>query len=392
MIFDNTYIDYSSKTKTELYQTLILFLILSNKNIVRFGKILLTLSLKLNLPILGLIKNTVFTHFCGGENIEDCQEKIQNLRINNIKTILDYSIEGKNDEVSFQRTYTEIQKVLIECEKNPLIPFCVFKVTGLASFHVLKKINQKEYLSDIEKTDFLKFKQRINKICKKAEDIGIPILIDAEESWIQNTIDELAEEMMSRYNTKKVIVYHTIQLYRKDKLQYIKDIHAKSKSKKYKLGLKLVRGAYMEKERLRAKKKQYKCPIHVDKNKCDHDYNAASKYCLNHIGDISICFGTHNEKSTQIVLNMMKEKNIKNNDPRIYFAQLLGMSDNISYYLGYHKYNTAKYVPYGPVKEVLPYLIRRAEENSSISGQTNREIQRIKTAIKNIKNNLGNDK
>jgi len=391
MIFNNSYIDYSSKTKIELYQTFILFLILSNNNVVRFGKSLLTICLKLNLPILGLIKKTVFKHFCGGETIKDCQERIRNLSINNIKTILDYSIEGQNNETSFQKTYNEIQNVLIECKKNPLIPFCVFKATGLASFNLLKKINKKEILSHTEMEAFLKFKKRVNKICKTAEEIGVPVLIDAEESWIQDTIDTLAEEMMSKYNQKKAIVYNTIQLYRKDKLQYIKEIHEIAKIKNYKLGLKLVRGAYMEKERCRAKKKLYKCPIHVNKNKCDQDYNSASKYCLNHINDIAICFGTHNEESTKIVLDIMKNKNIENNDPRIYFAQLLGMSDNISYYLGCHKYNTAKYVPYGPVKEVLPYLIRRAEENSSISGQTNREIQRIKAAIKNTKNNVGND-
>lgn len=382
MIFNNSYIDYSSKTKIELYQTFILFLILSNKHIVRFGKLLLNISLKLNLPILGLIKNTVFKHFCGGESIKDCQDKIKKLNKNNIKTILDYSIEGQNDEASFKRTYNEIQKVLIECENNPLIPFCVFKATGLTSFRLLQKVNEKEKLSDDEKNDFLKFKQRVNQICKKAKEIGTPVLIDAEESWIQDTIDKLAEEMMKRYNQSQVIVYNTIQLYRKNRLEYIQDIHKIAKSENYKLGLKLVRGAYMEKERLRSKEKLYTSPIHVDKKRCDHDYNTASRYCLDHINDIAICFGTHNEESTKIALDIMKEKRIDNNDPRIYFAQLLGMSDNISYYLGYHKYNTAKYVPYGPVKEVLPYLIRRAEENSSISGQTNREIKRIKDAIK----------
>ena len=390
MIFSNKHIDYSLKTKTELYQTLILFSILSNNTIVFFGKILLVISLKLKLPILGVIKNTIFKHFCGGENIEESQSTISDLGKNNIKTILDYSVEGKNDEMSFQRTHAEINKVLKECETNPLMPFCVFKITGLARFDLLKKLNQKEILSIEEKKEFLIVKQRLHQICKKAEESQTPVLIDAEESWIQDVIDELVEEMMSVYNRKTVIVYNTIQLYRWDKLKHIKHIHKIAQRKNYKLGLKLVRGAYMEKERLRAKRKTYKSPIHIHKQQCDYDYNEASKYCLDQLNDMAICFGTHNEESTKIVIDLMKNKNIHNNDTRIYFSQLLGMSDNISFYLSHFKYNIAKYVPYGPVKEVLPYLLRRAEENSAISGQTNREIFRIKEAIKNLKNNVHN--
>jgi len=264
-------------------------------------------------------------------------------------------------------------------------------MTGIARFELLKKINSNEILSNKEQEEFTIVKSRLHQICAKAKKTKVPILIDAEESWIQNTIDQLAEDMMKNYNQDSVIVYNTVQLYRWDKLKYIKELHKKAQKTKYKLGLKLVRGAYMEKERKRAKNKNYKSPIHINKQECDNDYNTASKYCINNINDISICFGTHNEESTKIAIDLMKKKNIANSDPRIYFSQLLGMSDNISFQLGFFKYNVAKYVPYGPVKEVLPYLIRRAEENSSISGQTNREIKRIKAAIKNTKNNLGND-
>ena len=382
MIFSNQYTDYSSKTKKELYQTLILFSILSNKNLVLVGKIILKISLKLRLPILKLIKNTIFKQFCGGEDILESQKIIKHLGKFNIKTILDYSIEGKNQNSFFQKTYNEIMNNLEEGKKNPLIPFCVFKITGLASFQLLTKINQKQELSKKDQKEYEILKQRLDKIAQKAQKFKIPILIDAEESWIQDIIDNLAENMMLKYNRKDVIIYNTIQLYRWDKLDYIKQLHLKAKKEKFKLGLKLVRGAYMEKERNRAKEKKYKSPIHLNKNNCDSDFNSASKYCIENIHDMAICFGTHNEDSTKFIIDLMKENKIKQNDKRIYFAQLLGMSDNITFYLSHFNYNVAKYVPYGPVKEALPYLIRRAEENSSITKQTNREILRIKQLLK----------
>ena len=374
MIFNNKYIDYSTKTKTELYQTLILFLILSNRLIVFIGKALLIIALKLKLPILGLVKNTVFKHFCGGETIKEAKRKIQDLGQNNIKTILDYSIEGKNDQSILQQTHNEINAVLEECSQNSLLPFCVFKMTGIARFELLKKLNSNEILSNKEQEEFAIVKNRLHQICAKAKKIQVPILIDAEESWIQNAIDQLVEDMMKNYNQDSVIVYNTVQLYRWDKLKYIKELHKKAQKTKYKLGLKLVRGAYMEKERKRAKNKNYKSPIHINKQECDNDYNTALKYCINHINDISICFGTHNEESTKIAIDLMKKKNIANSDPRIYFSQLLGMSDNISFQLGFFKYNVAKYVPYGPIREIIPYLLRRADENTSVAGQTTREL------------------
>ena len=382
MIFSNKYIEYSSKSKTELYSTLILFKILSSKKIVFLGKYLLSIALKINLPILGLIKKTVFKQFCGGENIKESRSRINELGKYNIQTILDYSIEGKNDNKSFKNTYQEIIKNIDEAHYNPLIPFCVFKITGIGRFKLLEKLSRKEELSQLEKKEIEIINERLHNICKKATKNKIPILIDAEESWIQYAIDKLVENLMQAYNKKEVIVYNTIQLYRSDKLAYIKEQHNKAKKVNFKLGFKLVRGAYMEKERERAAQYKYPCPIHNHKNDCDKDYDQASKYCIENINDMALCFGTHNEKSTQIVIELMDQNRIKNNDIRIYFSQLLGMSDNISFYLGKFKYNVAKYVPYGPVKEVIPYLIRRAEENSSITGQTNREILRIQELIK----------
>ena len=381
MIFSDKYIDYSSKTRRELRQALILFSLLSNKFIVTIGNYLLKITLKLHLPVLFIIKKTIFKHFCGGENIFESQERIKELGKHNIQTILDYSVEGKNALKSLQNTYEEILKNLDEAKGNSLIPFSVFKFTGLVRFDLLKKINQKKRLNKQEQNELNVLKKRLNHICQKAKNIQIPILIDAEESWIQDAIDELTEELMAEYNTSEIIVYNTIQLYRSDKLTYIKSLHNQAKIKKFKLGLKLVRGAYMEKERMRAKRRNQKCLIHAKKENCDRDYNDAAKYCIDNIEDMGLCFGTHNEHSTDLILKLMKQKGIENNDKRIYFSQLLGMSDNISFYLAYFNYNIAKYVPYGPIREVIPYLIRRVEENSAITGQTKSEIKRLKKAL-----------
>lgn len=383
MVFDNKYIDYSSKSKRELYETLLLFLLLSNKNLVFIGKYLLKFALLIKLPIFGIIKKTIFKHFCGGENINEAKRQVLQLGKHNIQTILDYSIEGTNKREHLQKTYNEIIKTIEMSHNNNLIPFCVFKISGIARFDLLKKINQNEQLDSAEEEEIRLVKERLSKICEKAKKYNVPILIDAEESWIQDSIDALVENLMWKFNKNKVLVYNTIQLYRWDRLHYLKETHKKGKNKKCKLGFKLVRGAYMEKERNRAKLKNYPSPIHETKKKCDIDYNTAAKYCIQHINDMALCFGTHNETSTHLVMQLMKKNKIKNNDSRFYFSQLLGMSDNISFYLGQYNYNVAKYVPYGPVKDVIPYLIRRAEENSAITSQSHQEIKRLKKAIKN---------
>ncbi|MAQ48015.1 MAG: proline dehydrogenase [Flavobacteriales bacterium] len=383
MIFSNKYIDYTTKSKRELYETLLLFKLLSNSHLVYIGKYLLKFSIKIKLPISNLIKKTIFKHFCGGENIIESQKKIRELGKHNIKTILDYSVEGQNHVNNLEQVYQEIMNNLDVAQNNTLIPFCVFKITGISRFELLTKISAKIPLNTQENNELKILKNRLNKICSKAQEVNKPILIDAEESWIQNAIDDLVEALMIRFNKKTVLVYNTIQFYRWDKLKYMKKLHETGKSRNFKIGVKIVRGAYMEKERFRAQQKNYKSPIHKDKLACDHDFNKASKYCLDHLNDISVCFGTHNEQSTKYILELMQKYNIDNSDKRIYFSQLLGMSDNISFYLAHFNYNVAKYVPYGPVKYVIPYLIRRAEENSSIGSQTDGEIKRIKQAIKN---------
>ena len=383
MSFEDKHINYSSKSKRELYQTLFLFYIISNRSIVIIGKKLLELALILRIPILGIVKKTIFKHFCGGENIVESKPTIKQLGANNIKTILDYSVEGENDLDFIEKTYKEIINNLEEAQNNPLLPFCVFKITGLAPFYLLKKLNQDDPLSTNEINCLQDLKTKLNQICKTAKNCSTPILIDAEESWIQNTIDKLTESLMQKYNKDSILVYNTVQLYRKDKLEYIYKLHDQSKKYNYKLGFKLVRGAYMEKEESRSKRKKYSSPIHKSKQACDNDFNSAVEYCIKNINNINICIGTHNESSTEYAIELMLQYNIKCNDPSIYFSQLLGMSDNISYHLAKLNYNVAKYVPYGPVKKVLPYLIRRAEENSAITAQTKQEIQRIRTALKN---------
>ncbi|RPG58485.1 MAG: proline dehydrogenase [Flavobacteriales bacterium TMED191] len=384
MVFSNKYIDYKTKSKRELYETLILFELLSRPYLVYFGKYMLKFALQIKLPILGIIKKTIFKHFCGGEDIIESKKKIKELGKSNIKTILDYSVEGQQNSKNLEKVYHEIINNLNLSKNNNLIPFCVFKVTGITRFKLLKKLSKNTPLNELENKELQTLKNRLHKICSKAQTVNKPVLIDAEESWIQKAIDELVEQLMMQFNQKSVLVYNTLQFYRWDRIKYMKELHKRAKNQNFKIGIKIVRGAYMEKERFRSNKKKYKSPIHKNKLACDNDFDNASKYCLQNIKDISICFGTHNEQSTQNIIELMKEYNIENNDNRIFFSQLLGMSDNISFYLAHFNYNVAKYVPYGPVKYVIPYLIRRAEENSSIGSQTHDEIKRLKEAINNI--------
>jgi len=376
--FDNTEIAFSGKSNSDLKWSYRLFNLMAKPWLVKAGKIATNVSFSLHLPIKGLIKKTIFKQFCGGETIDDCELKINQLGKFNIGTILDYSVEGKTSNEDLDNAKNEIIATIYKAKSNEHIPFSVFKPTGIARFELLELTNDENAeLSTEIKQELSAVIKRVDEICKAAYGANVPLFVDAEDSWIQDGIDRMVSAMMAKYNKEKVIVYNTIQMYRHDRLQFLKDSHKKAKENGYKIGVKIVRGAYMEKERERAQKMGYPSPIHKDKQSTDKDYDLAIKYCVDHLDDISFCAGTHNEHSSANLVKSIDDKKLSKNDKRIYFAQLLGMSDHISYNLSHLGYNVAKYVPYGPIVEVMPYLIRRAEENTSVAGQTGRELSLI---------------
>ncbi|MDX1653415.1 MAG: proline dehydrogenase family protein [Brumimicrobium sp.] len=376
--FNNTEIAFQYKSDKELKRAYTMFRLVGKSWLVRFGKKFLPIAFKLRLPIKGIIRATIFRQFCGGETINDCEKTIDLLYKYKVGTILDYSVEGKTEEEGFDETCEEIVNTIKKAKGNRAIPFAVFKVSGISRNSLLEKCNDpKNELTESEKREFADVVRRVNRICEYAYDADTPVFIDAEESWIQNTIDRLAESMMIKYNTKRAIVYNTAQMYRHDRLEYLKSKIEEARRGNYKLGIKIVRGAYMEKERERAGKMGYPSPIQPDKISCDNDYNAGLLIMIKNLDVCYFCSGTHNEDSSLLLTELMKEYHIDKNDERIYFSQLLGMSDHISFNLSHNGFQVAKYVPYGPVKEVLPYLLRRADENTSVSGQTGRELQLI---------------
>lgn len=375
--FDNTEIAFSSKSNADLNRSYWLFKIVGNPSIVKLGQVFTNLALNLHLPIKWAIKPTIFKQFCGGENITDCIKTIEQLGKFNIGTILDYSVEGKHEEKDFDATTQEIIATIIRAKGDKNIPFSVFKVTGISRIALLEKVNNKEQLSLAEQEEYNHIHKRVKNICEKAFENKVPVFIDAEESWIQDAIDNLANEMMALFNKEQAIVYNTYQLYRHDRLAYLKKSIEDAKANNYFIGAKLVRGAYMEKERARALEKGYTSPINETKAATDKLYNDALKTCIDNINTLAFCAGSHNEESALVLVDLMKKNNISNNHKHVYFSQLLGMSDHISYNLASEGYNVAKYVPYGPIKEVMPYLIRRAQENTSVKGQTGRELSLI---------------
>lgn len=373
--FDNTENAFKSKSDSDLSRSYWLFKLIGNPLLVNAGAAFGPLALKIGFK--GLIKSTIFKQFVGGENISDCGHTIDHLAKYNIGTILDYSVEGKESETDFEHCVEETIGTIHKATGNSKIPFCVFKVTGLARFALLEKVSAGGGLSEDEKNEWERVRQRVRKISAAAASAKQPLFIDAEESWIQPAIDALANENMAEFNKSGVIVYNTYQLYRHDRLQYLKSSFERAQAEGYHLGAKLVRGAYMEKERERAMAKGYPSPIQPTKEKTDEDYDSALRFCIEHIDKMAVCAGTHNEASSGLLVKLLKEKGIQTNDTRVYFSQLLGMSDHISFNLSLNGYNVSKYVPYGPVAEVLPYLIRRARENTSVKGQTGRELSLI---------------
>jgi proline dehydrogenase len=375
--FENTEIAFKHSSNAALNRAYWLFKIINVNFLVQVGPPITNFAVKIGLPIKGLIKATIFKHFCGGETIRECENTIKSLAAGGVGTILDYSIEGEDDEKVFDETGEEIIRTIKRAAKDTDIPITVFKVTGVGRFSLLEKLDVGAKLTEAEQQEWQKVQDRVLAICEKAHSTGIPVMIDAEETWIQDTIDNLAIDMMRRFNKEKAIVYNTYQLYRHDKLQSLKDDYKIADKEGFILGVKLVRGAYMEKERKRALEKGYPSPIQPDKAAADKDYNAALDFCTDHIDKIAIVAGTHNEDSCRLLTDLINKKKIEHNNPHVYFSQLLGMSDNLSFNLADAKYNVAKYVPYGPVKAVLPYLFRRAQENTAIAGQMSRELSLI---------------
>lgn len=373
--FNNTEIAFRSKSNQDLNRAYWLFKIIGYPSIVKIGKGFTTFALKSHLPINGIIRSTIFKQFCGGETINECEKVTSELYSYGIGTILDYSVEGKTSDEDFEKTTKEIIATILKAKGNPAIPYAVFKVTGIATFSILEKYNYLDNeLSENDKIAFQGIFSRVDRICKAAFDNDVPVFIDAEETWIQDTIDRLCVSMMNKYNKEKAIVFNTLQMYRHDRIVFLENAIQDAKQNGYHYGIKLVRGAYMEKERERAIQFGYPSPIQATKMDTDSDYNKALEIIIENIAILALCAGTHNEESSSFLADLIEKKGLTKEDKRIYFAQLLGMSDHISYNLSNANYNVAKYVPYGPISEVLPYLLRRADENTSVAGQTGREL------------------
>ena len=384
-IFDNLETAFSGKTDTDLKFSAFIFKMMANPILVKLSTSAALLAVKLHLPIAGIIKATIFKQFCGGESQQESETVIDKLGLSNVKSILDYSIEGENEESHFEKTTQEILKVIRLGKKNANIPVACIKITGIGSFEILEKIKIGIQLSKEDATAFDTIKNRLNQLCSAAQQNDVPLYIDAEESWIQDAIDNLTMDMILKYNTDKAYVFNTIQMYRWDRLAFFKKSLEQTKNNNVILGVKIVRGAYIEKENKRAQEKGYKTPIQPSKQETDNDYNAALLFAIENINSVEICAGTHNEHSSELFTKLMEDKNIAKNHPHIYFSQLYGMSDQISFNLASLGYNVSKYVPYGPVKSTLPYLIRRAEENTSMAGQIGKELLLIKEEQKRRK-------
>ncbi len=373
-LFKNTEIAFSIKTNAELERAFYLFKLIQRESLVKVGTTLTKFALKTKMPVEGLIRSTVFDHFCGGVTEEDCKPVIDRMMTKNVHSILDYSAEGKEDDEQFDYAMSKTLGTIEFATRDKGIPFAVFKPTGFGRFALYQKVTEKRVLSEEETREWERVVARYEKVSSEAAKQGVPLLIDAEETWMQGSADDLIEAMMEKYNKEKVVVFGTLQCYRWDRLDYLKALHQRAKEKGYKIGMKLVRGAYMEKERERAEKYKYKDPICASKADTDAMYNTVMSYMFDHLDEMAIFCGTHNEDSSELLVNLIKENNYEKSDERLWFGQLYGMSDHISFNLSALDFNVAKYLPFGPVRDVMPYLIRRAEENTSVAGQTSREL------------------
>ena len=377
-IFNNTEIAFSLKSDTELDRAYFLFKMIDNQPLVRIGTAVTNFAIKAHLPVEGLIRATVFDHFCGGVNEMDCLSVVDKMFTKGVSSILDYSVEGKEEEEQFDTALKMTLKTIEFAKERQAIPFAVFKPTGFGRLDLYEKVGNKSELTSDETAEWNRVEGRFDTVCSEAHKKNVPLLIDAEESWMQDAADNLVTRMMQKYNKDKSIVFNTLQMYRWDRLDYLKNLHQLANSEGFYIGMKIVRGAYMEKENLRAEENGYPTPICESKEVTDENYDAAIHYMIENIDRMAIFAGTHNELSSYKLMEFMQERTIDKKDQRIWFGQLYGMSDNISYNLAANGYNNAKYLPFGPVRDVMPYLIRRAEENTSVAGQTSRELKLIK--------------
>ncbi|MCK5535201.1 MAG: proline dehydrogenase family protein [Bacteroidales bacterium] len=377
--FENTEIAFGYKSNAELNWAYTLFSAIGNNALVKIGTGLAGFALKIQFPVGWAVKPTIYRQFVGGVSIEKCLATTKMLEKHNVKAILDYSVEGGNSEEAMESVFAETLHTIENAASNPNIPFAVFKPTAFAAEESMEKAAKGEKLKAEDQKQVDGFNRRVEMLCKKAHELNTPILIDAEHSYYQQFIDDFIRKMMVKYNKEKAIIFNTLQMYRHDRLEFLKDEYQKAVDGNYFYGAKFVRGAYLESERERAQQMGYQDPIQATKENTDNDYNAALTFCVEHLDHFSVFNGTHNEDSSNHLVELMEKHGIAKNDTRLYFSQLFGMSDHISFNLAKEGYNVAKYLPYGPVKHVLPYLMRRVEENTSVSGQTSRELTLLQT-------------
>jgi len=384
-IFNNTKSAFKLKSNTELDRAIFLFSMMNRPTLVKAGSALTKFSLKLHLPVETLIKKTIFEQFCGGVTEDDCKPVTREMYDENLHCILDYSVEGKKTEEEFDAAMEKKLSLIDYAKKGDEVSFAMFKPTGIGRFEIWEKVSEKISLTDDEKEEWERVKKRVDTLCNRAYKLGVRLYADGEETWMQTAADDLMEEMMRKYNKDEVLIFNTLQCYRWDRLDYLKELHEKGKKDGFKIGAKIVRGAYMEKENARAKKLGYASPICESKEGTDVNFNSTLSYCLNHLDDISVFIGTHNEVSSYLALQIIENKGLSLDDKRIWFSQLYGMSDHISYNLAKRGYNAVKLVPFGPVRDVVPYLLRRAQENTSVKGQTGRELSLLREERKRRK-------
>ena len=383
-LFDDTQKAFKIKSNAELERAYALFRMISSESLVKIGTNLTKFALNVNLPVEGLIRATVFDHFCGGVNEIDAMKVVNRLKTVGVSSVLDYSVEGKEEQEQFDATKAKVLSLIEFSTHKDSMPFAVFKPTGLGRFKIWEASGRGQLQGPLL-DEWKKVVQRYDDLAQAAKTKGLMVLIDAEESWMQDGADALCTQMMFRYNQNAPVVFNTLQCYRHDRLDYLKELHLQAKSKGIKLGFKVVRGAYMEKENERARSMGYPTPICRDKAHTDEMFDAVVSYILKNINDISLFVGSHNEESTLKAIALMEQYGLAPNDRRVWFGQLYGMSDHITYNLADKGFNVVKYIPFGPVKDVMPYLIRRAEENTSVAGQTSRELELLKKELQRRK-------